>query len=185
MQAKVVCGALPLWERLLTLHCMPHEAAVLTLAGMGLPPEQVEVLRRAKRMGLADLELAYGLLLVEARSQTCEVKVTELQTVPLINGIPAYAYDMYTRTGKEAIRRWRGSIPQFAALRLNQVYALLYVVETEVLDRTACYSFSPVIEQKVLALHFPQGNAPVLITLAREKLPSLHQIRLEVAHGYL
>lgn len=179
------CTTRPLWERLLALHSMPHEDAVLTLAGMGLPPEQVEVLRRAKRMGLANLELAYGLLLIEAQGRTPTVKTAELLPAPLINGIPAYAYDMYTRTGKEAIRRWRGSIPQFAALRLNQVYALLYVVETEVLDRMARYSFSPVIEQKVLALHFPQGNAAALIALAREKLPLLHQIRLEVAHDYL
>ncbi len=179
------CTTRPLWERLAALHAMPHADAVDTLAGMGLPSEQVEVLRKAKRMGLADLELAYGLLLVEAQGVLPTVKETALPPAPLINGIPAYAYDMYTRTGKEAIRRWRGSIPQFAVIRLNQVHALLYFVETELLDRMARYPFSSVIEQKVLVLHFPQGNAAELIALAREKLPSLHQIRLEVAHDYL
>lgn len=178
------CTTRPLWERLLALHAMTHEEAVLTLARMGLPPDQVEVLRKAKKMGLANLELAYGLLLVEAQGQTPTVKEAALLPAPLINGIPAYAYDMYTRTGKEAIRRWRASIPQLAALRLNQVYALLYLVETEVLDRLACYDFSSVIAQKVMELHFPQGNASDLIALAQESLPRLHDIRQEVAHGY-
>jgi len=184
-RAKMACATMPLWERLLVLRSMPHTDAVLTLADLGLPPEQVEVLRKAKRMGLENLELAYGLLWLEARGQVCEVEVVELLPAPLIQGIPAWAYDMHTRIGKEAIRKWRGSIPPLMKISLPQVHGLLFTVETGVLDKIARFSFSRAIEWRAIEVSLPEGQAHELIAIARDGLPKLHQIREDVVNGYL
>lgn len=184
-QAKVACMAIPLWERLLVLRSMAHADAVATLADLGLPPEQVEVLRKAKRMGLENLELAYGLLWLEVRGQVYEVEVVNLLPAPLVQGIPAWAYDMHTRPGKEAIRIWRCSIPPLMKITLAQVHGLLFTVETGVLDRIARFSFSRAIEWRAIEVSLPEGQAHELLEIARTHLPKLHQIREEVINGHI
>lgn len=120
-----------------------------------------------------------------------EVSTNSLPSVPLIGGVPAYAFDGFTRSGRAVLARFAGQEPRLRLLfahlsakeRLSAVTYLLFFAEggqtsPEIRDPL---SDALKLEAMVCGTQLPHEQIADALALMAELLPTVHALREVIA----
>ncbi len=115
----------------------------------------------------------------------------ELDPVPLIDGVPAYAFDGFTRSGRAVLAQLAKEEPELRALvaphpasaRIDVLHHLLFFAEG---GRCNSLLKDPLADELTLAAfacgaRLSQDEALSAIDLMRQALPTVHRLRAALA----
>jgi hypothetical protein len=119
-----------------------------------------------------------------------EAVAVALPAVPSFGGMPAYAFDGFTRLGREVLVKLGKSEPRLMALtsqlpaaaRLDVLHHLLFFAEGGLCSPLVRDELALELNRHALAFgtRLPSGEAEAALALMRELLPSVHALRQAV-----
>ena len=119
-----------------------------------------------------------------------EAVAVSLPPVPSFGGMPAYAFDGFTRLGREVLVKLGKTEPRLMALmaelpaaaRLDVLHHLLFFAEGGLCSPLVCDELALELNRHALAFgtRLPSGEAETAVRLMAELLPSVHALRASV-----
>ncbi|ACL55936.1 hypothetical protein [Methylobacterium nodulans] len=175
----------------LPLRCGEPDAVFDTLCDAGLPDTAVEVCREGlRKLGLILCPLV-SLLTPMRMTEPAHLTDDELPPELPVGGVPSWAYDMFVREGRQAMRvflqqdsataRWiRRHVPptQHAEVLGNLLFAAEGGLLSSRLDWPTGAEVRRLAEHESQGPHCPEGAE--VIALLRGDLPLLNRIRAQV-----
>ena len=166
-----------------------------TYQRLGASPDFTEATRIAVRRVRQPIVLFPALLSTVARTLSSDIVVTEPQPSILINGVPAHAFDRFTRTGKAAISMFAKRNTVIRAMldglvpdnRWASVMAFaVFYAEGSLLNKRRMWRDTLELERLGHETDYmAEGICPedfyALIDLTRSQLPDLNHIRARLA----
>ena len=149
----------------------------------------LEICRVGMRVSkcLLPLLLPLALSATKASAETGIVMHHRLPVMPQVNGIPAYAFDGFTRAGRAILVRLAAHEPRLAnllnglpsAARLDVLHHLLFFAEGARVDRLLSDPLSRGLNIYAVALgaRLPQPEADQAVELMERCLPVIHALR--------
>ncbi len=133
--------------------------------------------------------LPLAIAATEASGGLGEARVEALPSMPLISGVPAYAFDGFTRTGRACLVQLGVEEPRLkqllqtvpAAKRLDYLRHLLFVVEGSRASPLIRDDLADRLRSEAVADGMTQDAVMSAVDLITDLLPTLHRLRGELA----
>ncbi len=168
------------------------ERALARMAAEGLVDEGlIELCLKGVRLSrcLLPVLLPLAIRATEACGGLGEAIPEPLPSVPLISGVPAYAFDGFTRTGRACLVQLGVEEPRLkqllqtvpAAKRLDYLRHLLFVVEGSRASPLIRDDLADRLRSEAVADGMTQDAVMSAVDLITDLLPTLHRLRGELA----